>query len=712
MHSEEWIYRFGDVEVEPAAHRISRGGADLGVEPKAYAVLVALLEQHGKALERDALLDRVWGHRHVTPGVLNRVVAQLRKALGDDAEHPRYIQTLHSLGYRFIGEVERFPAGIREGPADEAASLATESTPALDDPALRTHAPRRLRHFVVASALALAVLAISWLWQRQEPPRPEASIAVLPFASLSDRPEDSYFAEGLAVEMHDALAGVQGLTVAARMTSGDARRDADVKAIGKRLGVATVLDASVRREGSRLRISARLADTGTGYTLWSHSYDRQMSDVFATQSDIADQVVRSLLGVMAGRREALARRLTPTRNVAAFDAYLKGLQLLLGSGDGGDEKAAAFFEQALTQDRDFARAQAGVCRSQAAIFETRRDAAAYGRAEAACKRAERMDATLGEVQLALADLSQVRGDLGKAIEHYARAQADPARRPAAYVGMAIVHAEQGRYRQAWDYFSRAAALRPGDAYIHSVEGYNRYLAGDLVAAIAAYRRAIELKPDDAGLWNMLGMMHLTTGDNAQAERALRKSISIEPNYAALSNLGELEYQGGRYAAAARLHRKAAELEPGDFLPWGNLGDALSADPRTASQARPAYLEAVRRAQRYIAVKTNDAKALAALAWYRASLGEGDQAMELVSRSEALGDEPAEVALFNAQTLAVLGRLDLARRRIAAARAAGLPEARITTNPVLRRTRLVSTGAMPGGAAASTPGNGETGPSGG
>ena len=103
MVAEEWIYRFGDVEVEPVAHRITRDGADLGVEPKAFAVLVALLEQSGKALERDDLLDRVWGHRHVTPGVLNRVVAQLRKALGDDAEHPRYIQTCIAWGIDVIG---------------------------------------------------------------------------------------------------------------------------------------------------------------------------------------------------------------------------------------------------------------------------------------------------------------------------------------------------------------------------------------------------------------------------------------------------------------------------------------------------------------------------------------------------------------------------------------------------------------------------------
>src|SRR5690606_27134145 len=104
MPDQARIYRFGDVEVDTAAHRVVRAGQELALEPKAYAVLLVLLERSGFAIPRDELLDLVWGHRHVTPGVLNRVVARLRKALGDDAEHPRYIQTLHAVGYRFIGE--------------------------------------------------------------------------------------------------------------------------------------------------------------------------------------------------------------------------------------------------------------------------------------------------------------------------------------------------------------------------------------------------------------------------------------------------------------------------------------------------------------------------------------------------------------------------------------------------------------------------------
>lgn len=104
---QEAIYRFDDVEVRARPIGVRRGDRMIGVEPKAHAVLLQLLSHAGEAMERERLLDTVWGHRHVTPSVLNRIVAQLRRALGDDASNPRYIQTLHGRGYRFMVQPER-----------------------------------------------------------------------------------------------------------------------------------------------------------------------------------------------------------------------------------------------------------------------------------------------------------------------------------------------------------------------------------------------------------------------------------------------------------------------------------------------------------------------------------------------------------------------------------------------------------------------------
>ena len=279
----------------------------------------------------------------------------------------------------------------------------------------------------------------------------EPSIAVLPFTTLSDRSGDRYFAEGLAVEMHSALAGVHGLKVATWIPP-DAVAGEDARTVGNRLGVATVLDASVRRDRDRVRISARLSDTRTGYTLWSQTYEHDVADVFATQSDIAQQVVSALVGVLPEGNEGLRRRLKPTQNVAAFDAYLKGLQSLV---DGRSDDAIVSFRTALDSDSGFARAQAGICQAEIDRFEAMRGADAFENARLACLRAQKMDPTMATVKLALGDLYRVRSEFGKASEFYESARNDPETASNALVGLAEVASAQG------DRDARDRAVRPG-----------------------------------------------------------------------------------------------------------------------------------------------------------------------------------------------------------------------------------------------------------
>lgn len=698
-------YRFGGVVVDAAAHTLVRDGAPHPVEPKAFAVLLVLLEHRGELVVRDQLLDAVWGHRHVTPGVLTRAIAQLRAALDDDPQQPRYIQTQHALGYRFIGELQA-DAVLAQTPAEEISAAPPielvmplpGSPPVLPTPipapppgpvsALAQPRPRRLwpSWWLAGGAvlvMTIATAAATW-WLHVLKPHPESpSIAVMPFVNLSSNRDDDYFAEGLAVEMHDALAGVEGLKVAAQMTpSADGARMPDVRTLGKMLGVASVLEATVRREGPRVRINARLRDTGSGFTLWSHTYDHQVADVFNTQQAIAEEVLRSLTGAIPQPRDGLARRLAPTASLAAFEAYLKGARQLR-QGPGNADVALGFFRQALAADGGFARAQLGVCRSETLRFEALRNADSLARAQVACRAAGEIDDGSGEVELVLGDLYRVSGELDRAMGYYQRASGKRAAQADAYVGIAQIYSAQEQQPKALAYFDRALALRPGDPTIHGEIGYRQYLAGNMAQAIASYRKATELRPGDAELWSSLGGLYLVSGDNAAAEAAFQRSIALGPTDAALSNYGELKFQRGDYATAARMFRRATELDSGDFLIWGNLGDALKADPATAAQAREPYLIAAGMATRYVEIKPDDAMAIAALGWYRANLGEPLRARELVARAEALKSGIGDVSLFNALTLMAVGEEAQARRRLAQARAAGVPETRIAGNPFLR-----------------------------
>ncbi|MFP5373824.1 MAG: tetratricopeptide repeat protein [Gammaproteobacteria bacterium] len=743
--------RCGAIEVDEAAHLLRVEGEERPLEPKAFAVLLALLRQPGQLVGHDELLDAVWGHRHVTPGVVTRAISQLRAALDDDPHHPRYIQTRHALGYRFIGELEPVPAAdsaatAPQGPvpvsgaadafpspppaaaADRAGTVLAAAAPAMatrpgsDTPAAvdagrgrrsedrrsderraaldgraasapRTRLPDAV--WLAAVVLAAALLAL-WAATRPDAPAPRAraaSIVVLPFASLSDDPQDRYFAEGLAIEMHDALAGIPGLQVAAQPAAGqDPAASRDPRELGRRFGVATVLDASVRREGRRVLVNARLVDTASGFTLWHERYDREAADVFALQGAIAAEVVAALPLSRPVDGARLAMRLAPTRSHAAYDLYLKGQALLLASaGHGRMDEAIGYFRQALATDPRFARAQAGICRAEIRRFEAARDADAFARAQAACARAAGMDPGLREVDLALGDLARVRGELDQAEARYQRALDDMSLRPSAYLGMARVQRARGQPALALDYFERARQLRPGDAVIHRELGYHHYLAGDLEAAVEAYRVASTLDPDDPGLWASLGGLRLAGGDAAGAEQAFARSLEIEPSYAALSNLGTLRYEQGRYPEAAALFRRAAALDPEDFRVLGNLGDALAAVPATAAEAADAYRRAAEMAGRYLAIGADDAEALAWLAWYRANLGEAAAARELAARAESLQPERGEVAFVVAQTLALLGDAEAARARLDRARRLDVPESRIRASPLLRRLPAAAPG---------------------
>ena len=696
-------YRFGPFVVDSSAYTLTRDGEPQALEPKAFAVLLHLLRHAGELVRHDELLDAVWGHRHVTPGVLTRAVAQLRHVLEDDSHRPQYIQTQHGLGYRFIGEPRSWPqvpdahaSGAIAAEAAAAEPVAPSTTGdthrayAVDIPAsMPVRAPVRAkvsRWLPVWLVAALLMIAVAWSLitadRRPQVQPGDASIAVLPFVSLSDDRSDSYFAEGLAVELHDALAGVPGLKVAScRAQSACGTRGADVRRIGKLLGVATVLDADVRREGQRVRINARLSDTRTGYTVWSGSYERELKGVFALQREIAGEVVRSLPRIKAPSGDTLARRLQPTQNVEAYDAYLKGVQQLEGRQDG--VAAIGFFSEALAADTGFARAQAGICRAEIVNFESTRDAAAFDRAAAACKRAAEMDPAMREVNLALGDLHQARSEPAKAIGFYRQALEDNALKADAYLGMARAEAAQKHNDVALDYFERARQLRPGNAGVYRSLGFFHYVNGDLRKAVDTYRVATELEPNDEEAWAGYGGLCLLSGDTACASDAFMRSLAIEPSYGALINLGTLRFDTGNYEEAASLFRRATELDASDYRTWGNLGDALSARSKTAKEAREPYRRAAQMAQSYVDIKPQDAHAIAVLAWYRANLGEEEKARELIARALRQGVEKGEVAYFAAQTFALLGDATRAREQVERALAQGVQRSRLQASPLLR-----------------------------
>ena len=244
-------------------------------------------------------------------------------------------------------------------------------------PIERRHDPR-----AILAAGLLIVLAVGawWLWSTYagrgpeaillEPDAMEPSIAVLPFVNLSADPDNEYFSDGLSEEILNSLAQLRGLKVAARTSSfAFKNRNVDVVDVGEQLGVGTLLEGSVPKQGTRVRITAQLINVSDGYHMWSQSYDRELDDVFAVQAEIAKEVARTLrLTLLKADAERMA--VPDTQNPMAYDKYLLGLQRLRRFSVTSPLEAVDYFRAATQLDPDYAKAHAGVTNALAQAYTT------------------------------------------------------------------------------------------------------------------------------------------------------------------------------------------------------------------------------------------------------------------------------------------------------------------------------------------------------
>jgi len=327
----------GDWLISPKLCNISRDGLRIGIKHKSMAVLLCLADANGEVLSRNDIMDAVWPGMEVTDDVLTQSIVELRKAFKDEARHPTVIETIPKIGFRLIADVKAIePASTSTKPVASAFS-------------------RRTVTVVIA---LLAVGASVWvLNDRQESQRnpvitvaERPSIAVLPFVNMSDDDANEYFADGLTEEILTLLSRVPGLKVIGRTSSFAFKgKDEDLRVIGEILGVNTVLEGSVRKSGDHVRITAQLIDVADGSNMWSRTYDRTMTDIFAVQDDVAAAIIDALQ-VHVSENPTRDR---PTESSEAYSLYLRA-RILLDAQRG--EEAIPLLRQATTIDSNFAEA--------------------------------------------------------------------------------------------------------------------------------------------------------------------------------------------------------------------------------------------------------------------------------------------------------------------------------------------------------------------
>ncbi len=534
--------RFGVFEIDRASRELRKQGRRIRLQDQPFQVLRMLLERAGSVVTREELREALWpGSVYVDfDHGLNNAIARLRDALGDNAASPQYIETLPRLGYRFI-----YPLQDPPPPA----------APASDE---RRAWSWHLTGYAAAAATVLALLL--WLVLRDDAATPPgtASVAVLPFVSLSADADDEYFADGLSDSLLNHLARVRGLRVPGRTASFYFKgRQEPAAEIAGHLGVSHLLEGSVRRAGNRLRIAARLTDAASGYQLWSQTFERDFGDLFEIEDEIALSVVSALKVELleSGAEQGLRRG---TQSVEAYRLYLVGLSKLRARGVRLDrEGARRHFEQAVALDPGYAAAHAGLASYRfnraTSSFDAPEENTRVGREHA--ERAYALDPKNADALRVMADFEILRFRYRDEFDGYVRA-----------IGL----------------FDRAVRSEPNNAYVHY--DYARAVQWqDPKRALPLFERAAELDPEMPLAIGMAALSLLRLGMHDAARLRMEQMVARAGVDYGVRNIAVLESYLGRLDEAVRATRAGTppfEFEAGTRVAmWGlhlSMGDRAGA----------------------------------------------------------------------------------------------------------------------------------------
>jgi len=505
------LYEFGEFRLDPQKRVLRRGEEPIALTPKAFEVLVLLIQHSGETVSKDELMKVVWPDSFVEESNLTQTVFMLRKALGETVDQ-RYILTIQGRGYRFAAEVKDLSENGHAG-RPPSASARTDSSinsgqtlvsPSRTEVSGATQPVKKA--WLLLGAVALVVVAaglaayLRWSASPRPSPQPPGRImlAVLPFQNLTGDPTQDYFSDGLTEEMIAQLGNLdpQRLGVIARTSVMHYKNSqTPLDEVGRQLGVQYVIEGSVRRDSNKLRVTAQLVQTKDQTHVWARQYDRELQGRLALQGEIAQEIADEIQ-LTLGEHKSVQPTLLP-QNYDAYDRYLKGQYFFNKRTAASLEEAIGYYQQATIKDPRYARAYAGLADAYILMgaYSGRPQTEFGSKARAAALRALQIDDHLSEAHTALALIVQSYDwDWQTAEKEFRRAIELNPNYATAHHWYAEHLMWRGRFDEALHESERARQLDPLSLIIAADSGAILYFSRQYDRAIEKWRSVMEMDP--------------------------------------------------------------------------------------------------------------------------------------------------------------------------------------------------------------------------
>jgi TolB-like protein/DNA-binding winged helix-turn-helix (wHTH) protein/Tfp pilus assembly protein PilF len=571
----------GSWRVDAGTGELRRGVATQRVEPKVAEVLVYLAQRSGQMVSREELLSAVWPGVVVGDDALTQAVIKLRKALGDDARRPAYIETLAKRGYRLIAPVARVAeadTGASVAPPPVVAAVGSAPSPAELGPRAAASPMRRepRRSALLAGAVAALILGTGlavgvhrdWPWPigGDNPPRATAEtlpvVAVLPLGNQSGDPRREFFSDGVTDDIIHALGRYSGLRVISRNSVQQFKqREATPQIVRDELGARYVITGGVREGDGQVRISVELSDAQTARVLWSERFEREGKAVF----EIQDSIVQSVVAALAIKVTKLESDRAATRPPSRLEAY--DLVLLARS------------------------------------LEAKAQRAANRQGRALITKARELDPDYAMVYVVASELEVQRADLGwmedpaqglmlaeRAARH-ALTIDDPGANARAHAMLARIHTFRGEHERALAESERARALNPSDLFIAEIRGQTLLWTGRGNEAVALLESALRLDPAgrNSPVRHVIVLAYFVAERYPEALAACERALADHPDLPLLHTLrAAILAQTGRLEDARQAAAEVRRLQPN--FPVAEFGSRL-ADPAPRARLQEALRKA-------------------------------------------------------------------------------------------------------------------------